>query len=89
MAVRNLYIVTPGRVHIAVDDPISETLSLETACGRSLVDGLTQTMAGPIRSLAEFDHVLSCRRCFETTGETPTAAGFARPSRFRRRRRPR
>jgi hypothetical protein len=64
--VRNQFVITPGVAHIAVDDPVSATLSLETKCGRSLVDGLTWDFkAGePIQTLDNFPGVARCSVCF-------------------------
>lgn len=80
---RNRYIVTPGRVHIAVDDPGRSDLSLETVCGRSLVDGLTVNSRWErLQDLTEFPYHYRCRVCFTSTGEDPAPGKLAPRSRW-------
>ncbi len=100
---QNRYILTPSHAHIAVKDPVWQTeryreiagdvaddphpLSLETACGRSLRDGLTIDKAGHrIQTLDDYPGVYRCRACFTRAGEDPAPGSFAPPSRHRRRR---
>jgi hypothetical protein len=97
---QNRYILTPSHAHIAVKDPVwknadtgddAHPLSLETACGRSLVDGQTWDLKRRqrLQTLEDYPNIYRCRACFTRAGEDPAPGSFAPPSRHKRRRRPR